>query len=65
MGPKVSVITEKRPSCVIKTLTGHRRSIECVQFSRKLSKIVSGGSDGTIFVWELESGKNLFLWIFQ
>jgi WD40 repeat protein len=47
---------EQRPGYTIRTLTGHRRGIEALQFNRRMEKIISGGSDGQIYLWDLDSG---------
>lgn len=39
----------------IKTLTGHTGSVLCLQYDDKV--IISGSSDSTVRVWDVESGE--------
>ncbi|VDN42065.1 unnamed protein product [Dibothriocephalus latus] len=39
---------------LVRTLTGHRRGIACLQYRAPL--IVSGSSDNTIRIWDIETG---------
>lgn len=38
----------------MRTLTGHRRGIACLQYRDRL--VVSGSSDNTIRIWDIETG---------
>ncbi len=44
-----------------RVLKGHKGSVDCVAASRKHFYAVSGGSDGVVRYWDLNSGKSLTL----
>jgi len=41
---------------LLRTLSGHRRAVNAMQLTADGARAVSGGADGTIRVWSLESG---------
>jgi hypothetical protein len=43
----------------IRVLKGHMARIRCLDWSRDSRRIVSGGNDKTIRLWDVESGKTL------
>ena len=43
----------------VATWEGHRGAISSIAISRDGSKVVSGGSDGTVILWETRSGSVL------
>ncbi len=44
-------------------LQGHEKFVECVSFSPDGNWIASGASDGTLRLWDLESGQQRFCWL--
>jgi WD40 repeat protein len=47
------------PGSCLNTLEGHSQHVASVQFSRNGSRILSGGSDGMIRLWDAETGEVL------
>jgi len=58
MDGTIRVWSKKQNSC-IKTLEGHLRSVETVQFSPEGNRIVSSSLDGTIREWDVKTGQCL------
>ncbi|MGB7160779.1 MAG: hypothetical protein WBD40_22130 [Tepidisphaeraceae bacterium] len=44
---------------VVRRLRGHTNHVRCVAFQSDGRRVVSGGSDGAILIWELETGHSL------
>lgn len=42
---------------VVKSLSGLQSPVECVTFDAGEDAIAAGGANGTVKVWDLESGK--------
>lgn len=42
------------------TLTGHTLPIEALDFTTDIKKLASGSQDGTVIVWDVETGNPLF-----
>lgn len=46
---------------VVRTIRGHRRGVVSLSFSPDDSMLVSGAQDGTVRIWQVSSGDNLFI----
>src|SRR5258708_2257318 len=55
---KVYVLDPKSGK-VLHTLTGHTSAVECAVFSRDGKRILSGGDDRTLRLWDTDSGKEI------
>lgn len=43
--------------CCAQSLCGLQSSVECVVFGEKEDTIAAGGANGTVKVWDMETGK--------
>lgn len=46
---------------IVRTIRGHRRGVVSLSFSPDDSMLVSGAQDGTVRIWQVSSGDNLFM----
>ena len=52
-------IYDARTLTPVKLLTGHRWYVQSISFSPDGQTIASGGDDGTVRLWDVETGKNI------
>lgn len=54
-------VWESAPGKLLRSLTGHSGAVKGVAFSSE-GKLISGGADGTIRVWDIHTGKSTAKW---
>ena len=57
IAPTRQLLTPTNLSVVVQSLSGLQSSVECVVFGEKEDTIAAGGTNGTVKVWDMDSGK--------
>lgn len=59
LGDKSLIVWDMKTGTPLKTLTGHKGSVDAVAVTKDGKQIVSASTDSTIKIWNIETGENI------